>query len=359
MREMFLGLLAALLNLLLTPLIILIARRKGWFDPIDERKIHTVATPRLGGVGIVLSFCLSLAAGLLIRPSLVPLVAPYWPLGLTFLLIHIVGVWDDFHNVRALYRFLVQLAVAAVVVGMGYRFSHLWLPGLGVVELGTLSYPITVIWIVGAINALNMIDGLDGLSGGISLIALSAYAMIFLARGQGAPALLAFCLAGAVIGFLYYNLPIARTFMGDGGSTVMGFALAVFPLLDGANLARGFAVWDAGTLLIIPIFDVIASMMRRAKQGVPLMSPDRWHLHHKLLHLGYNVRSILALIYSLSIGLSLVVAAGLYLSELAHWLLLVAAWLFILIFFLVLHYKKERSMHDGSEPRAAAASGCE
>lgn len=345
MQELYLGLIAPFLTLLCIPVIIFLAHKRGWFDKPDKRKIHTVATPRLGGIGIIFSFLVTLVLVMAVRPQFYRQLQPLWPLGLAFLLIHLMGVADDFLNLRALYRFIVQFALAVFVVVMGFHFHHIWLPGLGSVELGWLGYPITVLWIAGAINAVNMIDGLDGLSGGICFIALQAYTLIFLTQGNLGATFIAFALGGAVVVFLFFNMPPARTFMGDGGSTTLGFALAVLPLIPAGWPDVGFRIWDAGTLLLIPIFDVIASMLRRAKQKVPLMSPDKWHLHHKLLHLGFNVRTILALVYALSVYLSLSVGVGMHLTEMGHWITLFISWVVLTVFFLILHYWKERTLN--------------
>ncbi|HOX92404.1 MAG TPA: MraY family glycosyltransferase, partial [Spirochaetales bacterium] len=321
------------------------AHKKGWFDKPDYRKIHTVATPRLGGIGIVVSFIVSVLFVMIVRPQFRAQIAHLWPLGIVFIVIHILGVLDDFLNLRALYRFVIQVGLALFVIAMDFRFKQVWLPGQGAVSLGWLSYPLTMVWIIGAINALNMIDGMDGLSGGISFIAFQAYTLIFLTQGSLGNTFIAFTLAGSVLAFLFFNMPTARIFMGDGGSTALGFALAVLPLMPAGWPDTGFRMWDAGTLILIPIYDVVASMLRRIKQKVPIMHPDKWHLHHKLLHLGFNVRTILALVYALSVYLSLSVGVGMHLTDVGHWYTLLISWFVLLVFFLILHYWKERTLN--------------
>ncbi len=338
------ALLAGLLSMLSMPLIILVARKKGWFDPPEARKLHTEPTPRLGGVGIFWSFFLVMVAGLLAtgrqRDALQLL-----PVFSLMVSIHLLGLWDDFHNLRAKLRFLVQLLAAVLAVAFGYRFHAVYLPFVGEVSLGILSYPLTVVWIVGVINALNMIDGMDGLSGGISILAAFSFGLIYLERGIELPALMAVVLAGSLAGYLFFNFPPARIFMGDSGSTFLGFALALFPLMAGEGSAdAGLWFWDGITILAVPIFDVFAAMLRRQRQGVSWMSPDRWHLHHKLLHLGFGTRAILAIVYATCMALGAVAVSVLYLSPLAHWLVVIASWLVLMGLFVVLHFAKERSL---------------
>lgn len=336
------ALVAGLLSILIIPAVISVARRQAWFDPPDSRKLHKTPTPRLGGVGIFLSFavvCLSFSLGRGYRGFF-----SHWPVLAAMLCIHVLGLWDDFHNLRARFRFAVQLTCAVFVATMGYRFESLYLPGLGAVALGFLSYPLTILWIVGVINALNMIDGMDGLSGGISVIAAFSMGLIFLGRSQPTPAFMAVVLAGSLAGYLFYNFPPAKIFMGDSGSTFLGFTFAVLPLI-GLRLgdASGFWLWDGVTILAVPIFDVFAAMWRRTRQGKSVMSPDKWHLHHKLLHLGFGTRGILAMVYAACLALGAVAISVLYLSALAHWIILMASWAIVVTLFAGLHYAKERS----------------
>ncbi|HAW85464.1 MAG: hypothetical protein A2087_06620 [Spirochaetes bacterium GWD1_61_31] len=346
MRTLLPGLVAGLFNILIIPLIIVVARKRHWFDKPDERKIHTNATARLGGFGIFWSFILAIVVLAPFSKSLRVGVLAYWPILLAMLAIHLLGLLDDFFNLRARIRFVVQMAAAVFVVAMGYRFSHLWLPGFGSVALGWLSWPLTVCWIVGVLNALNMIDGMDGLSGGITIIAAFGYGLILLERQADFPALMAFGLVGALAGFLFYNLPPAKIFMGDSGSTFLGFTLAVLPLMDTGHTASGTWLWGGATLLLIPIFDVFAAMLRRKRGGVPLMSPDKWHIHHKLMHFGFSTRAILAILYSLCILVAIASMTVLVLPTFWYWVVTMASWAGVAIFFLILHYKKEKSLRS-------------
>lgn len=344
MRTLLPGLLAALLNILFIPVIITVARKKNWYDKPDPRKIHTHQISRLGGVGIFWALMGTVLLSLSVSQAYRDGIMRYWPVLLAMLVVHLLGLLDDFLDLRARLRFFVQLGAAIFVVTFGYRFTHLWLPGLGSLNLGWVSSPITILWIVGVLNALNMIDGLDGLSGGISMIAVFGFGIILMERQAVFPALLALCLAGSLAGYLFYNFPPAKIFMGDSGSTFLGFSLAVLPLLDFGHASDGLWFWAAVTLLLIPIFDVFAAMLRRKRNGVPMMSPDKWHIHHKLMHFGMGNRTILAIIYSMCTLLAIAAVSMLFLPPFWFWLVILLSWGVVSTFFLVLHYAKERSL---------------
>lgn len=345
MAHLYAGLIACILNILAIPLIILVARRRAWFDSINERKIHTGQIPRLGGVGIFWSFFLTLLLVALLSKGAAQDALAYWPVGVGMLIVHLVGLMDDFRDLRAKLKFLAHLAAAILVAAAGYRFRVIYVPWMGTVELGWFSYPLTVFWIVGVINALNMIDGMDGLSGGISIIGAFALGLILLETGGGMPALAAIALVGSLAGYLFYNFPPAKIFMGDSGSTFLGFALAVLPLLDKGS-SSGLWFWDGVTVLLLPIFDVFAAMIRRTRKGVPMMSPDRWHLHHKLLRLGLGTRAVLAVAYAVCMALGAVTISVLFLPPMWHFALVLSAWLALVVFFTVLHYIKEHSLSE-------------
>ncbi len=346
MKFLFYGLIATFLNILLIPIILYVAKKYHWYDKPNPRKVHTVATPRLGGVGIFLAIVLTLAITTIFSKLLQTGFLAYWPVLLSMAVIHVLGLLDDFFNLKARLRFIVQLSAAVFVVVMGFRFNSIWLPVFGSVSLGWAAWPISVFWIVGVINALNMIDGIDGLSGGISMIAAFSFGLILLERGQTYPALLAILIVGSLAGFLLYNFPPAKIFMGDSGSTFLGFTLALLPLMDKSASSDSLWLWAAPTVLLIPIFDVFAAMLRRTRAKVPLMSPDKWHLHHKLIKLGFGTRAILAIVYAACIGLGVVAVSIIFFQPLPYWLIVLGSWLVLGVLFLMLHYAKQKALLD-------------
>jgi UDP-GlcNAc:undecaprenyl-phosphate/decaprenyl-phosphate GlcNAc-1-phosphate transferase len=347
MYSLYTAIIACFSNLILTPLIIWIAHKKKWFDPIDERKIHKGSIPRLGGIGIFWTSYLPIL-GFTLFSILGPNSKPEWgllPAIIGMFIVHFLSLVDDFRGLSARFRFVVQVIVALVLCYFNVCFHSIWLPGIGVWTLPVwVSWGLTALWVVGVINAMNMIDGMDGLCGGICIIASCTYGIIFLLQGEALPALYALALVGALAGFLFYNFPPAKIFMGDSGSTYLGFMMAILPLLTGRTENFDIQLFMGATVILVPVFDTFAAMWRRAKAGMPLMSPDKGHLHHKLLGMGLGRRTILSVIYTVSMGLGAVAIASIYLNRLTFFILIIATWLVVLGLFFALHYFKERGI---------------
>lgn len=353
MHVMYSALLAGFINLILIPLILRIAHRNQWFDQPDERKIHKENIPRLGGIGIFWAGMLGLAIsyGLLVLSGSAGMDAlrQYWPVLAGALVIHFTGLADDFLDLKARFKFLIQVGVAILLVATGFVFKTLWIPFVNVeFQLGYAAWPLTALWIVGVVNAVNLIDGMDGLCSSISGVVVLCMGLVLLGHGQDFPALVAFAFAGSLVGYLFFNFPPASIFMGDSGSTVLGFLIAVLPLMDSSAANTGLWFWDAVLLASIPIFDTVASMWRRRREGVPMMSPDKWHMHHKLLKLGLNARSILNIILPVMIFLGFLVIQGYALSPAVHSLMALGGIALVAAAFIILHYLKERQIRQGN-----------
>jgi UDP-GlcNAc:undecaprenyl-phosphate GlcNAc-1-phosphate transferase len=340
------ALLACFSSLVLTPLVIGFCHRKGWFDRLDDRKIHSGAIPRLGGVAVFIAFSVAVVItaifGFAHRGETIDLLR-YVAIALGAVALFALGLYDDFSSVRARFKFFIQLAAALAVVANGFYFKVLWLPFVPhQLDLGWFGYPLTVVWIVGIVNALNMIDGLDGLAGGIGGIAAAVFGMLYIGLGQAFNGLLAFSLAGAILGYLFFNLPPARIFMGDSGAYFIGFVLAVLPLLHSGDHSRQFGLISAITVLVIPIFDVFAAIWRRLRDHTSVMQPDRSHLHHKLMDLGLSNRQILAIAYAGSMFLGATALTALYLSSTIALSIMLGVWVLFMAFFGLLHFMKHR-----------------
>jgi len=338
---------ACVVSLLLIPGILALAHRKGWYDKIDDRKIHVTETPRLGGVGMFASFFVIGVIATLVANSVVTLqnnplsVGRLMGLAVGVILIHVVGLIDDFTNIRALIKLAGQILAAAIAALGGLTVHRLGLPGVpGGIELGIVAYPVTVIWIIALSNAVNLVDGIDGYAGGIAANAALIYGVIALMTGNQTQAVLSFILLGSILGFLAFNFPPARIFMGDSGSLFLGFVLAVLPLIPGSDGVRTMPFIVPISLLLIPILDTLYAIIRRYREGRPFYSPDREHLHHKLLDLGLAPRTILAIVYSYCfiMGLSALLISSVkspwaIAAQLAVWIVativfFIPAWLF-------------------------------
>ena len=294
----------------LTPLLRGLAFERGWLDHgLEARKIHGRPIPRLGGVAIVLGFYAPLI-GLLVYPTGMaqkfyaePLRAAALLLG--GLCIALLGLYDDVRGAGAGLKLTVQLGVGLGLWLCGVRVELLGLPGLGAVQLGLFSLPVTLLWIAGVINAMNLIDGLDGLAGGVAFFALLCSFAVALVRGEATMALLSAALAGSVLGFLVYNFNPASIFMGDTGSMFLGFILAAGSVQTSQKASTAVALLVPLVALGLPITDTLLAIGRRAASGRPIFSADREHIHHRLLALGLTQRQAVLVLYGTSALLGL------------------------------------------------------
>ena len=294
---------AAVLALVLTPLVARLALRVGAVDMPGERKVHHAPMPRLGGIAVVSAVAFvwmagrSFAAG---RWSIAPEIAVAIASGLVPILL--VSVADDIRGVQARTKLLFHVCGALVAVASGISLGpEVHLVGQSI-HIGFLAAPISVLWLVGVTNAFNIIDGLDGLSAGLALIAAASMAAVFMLVGQVTMAGAALSLAGALVGFLPYNLHPAKLFLGDTGATAIGFVLAAFALKGGSTLSSGFAVLAPVFMLGLPIADTLTAMARRLltsggdRRGV--FAADRNHIHHRLMALGVGHGKAVLLLYA-------------------------------------------------------------
>lgn len=319
-------------NLIFIPVVLRISHKFKWYDLPDKRKIHKSLVPRIGGVGIFFSFLV----GLLLTPPILSLIVgqelpnffstAYIPFFTGCILVHLVGLIDDFYNLKATIKFIVHIVAASIVAIGGFTIKTISIPYLGTISLGIFGYPITIFWVVGIINAINLVDGMDGLSGGISAFAALSMGIISLIQGQILSAMVAFSLFGSIIGFLKYNFPPAKIFMGDSGSYFLGFCLAVIPLMGISKTASLATLLFPITILLVPIIDTLGAIIRRIANKRSIGSPDQEHIHHKLLGLGLSERKILLLIYIICCYLSIVAITSVILPKEINVYLILIVW---------------------------------
>lgn len=345
---------AFVVSVVLLPLILRYARHRRLLDAPEARKIHTVAVPRLGGVGVFWGWAAALIATVIaarLRHGHGFPEPRFWGFVLVAAGFHALGLVDDLKNLSGRAKLAVQLLLACIAVASGYRFYDLSLPGYFSIGLGWVSLPLSVLWIVGIANAVNLLDGMDGMAGGFSFIAFGIWAAYFLKDGQYLPTVAAIAGAGATLGFLFYNFPPATLFMGDSGSLFLGFLIAALPMMGGRAGSEGASLAAAVTVCLLPILDTLAAILRRWRWKVSFFTPDRYHVHHKLLAMGFSTRQVLAYIYSACASLGAVVLMAVYTDARAASALMVAAWALGAGAFVVLHYIKERGIRlgDGGE----------
>ncbi|MDX6154086.1 MraY family glycosyltransferase [Marinococcus sp. PL1-022] len=278
--------------LILTPLVKKLAFLIGATDNPNDRKVHTGEMARLGGLAIYVSFILGL---FILKPENEYL--PFIFAGGT--LVFLIGALDDIKEQSAKVKLIAQLAAAIIVIVGGVQLEFINLPFGGVLELGFLSIPITLLWIIGITNAINLIDGLDGLSAGVSAIVLATISALSIVQGDIFIVAMAIALLGGTLGFLVHNFHPAKLFMGDSGALFLGFMIAVIALLGFKNVTV-FSLIVPLLILAVPISDTLFAIIRRALQKQSFSTPDKSHLHHCLLRLGYSHRQTVLIIYLIS-----------------------------------------------------------
>ena len=300
---------ALIVSFLATPIVKSFACRVGAIDvPKDARRMHKVPIPRMGGLAIFLGFIISLLL-------FCPLDDELKGILLGSVIIVIMGIIDDITPLRASLKFVVQILAALIPIYYGVQITCISNPNIFSPDLywdfGWLSIPITVLWIVGLTNAVNLIDGLDGLAIGVSSISALTMLVIAILVAEPQVAVIMAALVGACIGFMPYNINPAKIFMGDTGSTFLGYILACITI---QGLFKFYAVISFVVpflILGLPIFDTMFAIIRRMSHGQNPMTPDRSHVHHRLIDMGLNQKQAVAVLYVISaiLGLSAVVLA--------------------------------------------------
>ncbi len=276
----------------------------GLDEPDTRRKLHGKATLRLGGAPIFLAVGLaSLVAGFIGGLGW----SRWLPVAICNALIFSVGFVDDLKPLGARVKLIGQIGTALILYALGVSIDMLSNPfGEGAVALGWWSLPLTLIWLVSIPNIVNLIDGMDGLAGGFGLFLSLTLAFLGYYGHQPDVVVVSLAMAGALAGFLIFNLPPAKIFLGDGGAYLIGFFIASVSLFT-SN--KGSVI---GALLVIiialgvPILDTLFAIIRRAIRGVPIFNADAEHIHHRLILLGFSKGRALAALYSVSVALSLV-----------------------------------------------------
>ena len=291
-------LLALIVSFLATPLVRRLAFKIGAVDvPRDSRRMHDHPIPRLGGLAIFLGFLVSVLAYAEIDIEMQGIL-------IGAVIIVVLGIADDIHSLPAKFKFVVQIIAALCAALHGVAIEVINNPNIFSDNeywvLGGWGIPISVIWIVAITNAVNFIDGLDGLADGISTIGALTMLILALILGEHEISLVCGALVGACVGFLPYNLNPARIFMGDTGSTFLGFILACVSI---QGLFKYYAVISFLVPFIIlglPIFDTASAIIRRLLKGQSPMVADRSHIHHKLIDMGLNQKQAVSTLYIVS-----------------------------------------------------------
>lgn len=296
------------ISIAVTPIVIKIAKKYDISDkPDHDRKIHDDNIPLLGGLAIYLGFIIPFLLFSKIDFSGIAFI-------ITSAAILITGIFDDIYNIPAQTRLLIEVSCAIYMACVGMRVDIGQYIFKSNVLIYLLDFILTVFWIIGVINAVNLVDGVDGLAGGVVAIAALGFAIIGSVIYKDIMFIMALSLIGAVIGFLIYNRNPAKIFMGDAGSTFLGYVLSILSIMSIDLSINKASLFVPVIILTVPIFDTGCAILRRIFSKKSVLVADRGHIHHRLLNLGYSQKKTVYIIYAIAI-VSLIVGLIVYMGE--------------------------------------------
>ena len=302
--------LAFVVSYFMTPHVKTFAERIGAIDvPKDDRRIHDHPIPRMGGLAIFMGFIASVIIFVYFDTQVMGIL-------LGALIIAAMGAVDDIISLRPWVKLLVQVIAALVAIRCGILFSVITNPNLdaynATLNIGWLSIPLTILWIVGCTNAFNLIDGLDGLAVGVSAISSFTLLVVSILVSSPNTCFILAALCGACIGFMPFNMNPAKIFMGDVGSQFLGFVLATTSIMGFFKMSALITVAIPMMAMLLPLADTAFAFTRRILHGQSPFHADRGHFHHRLLAMGLSQKQAVAVLYGFSavMGLVSVIIAG-------------------------------------------------
>jgi UDP-GlcNAc:undecaprenyl-phosphate GlcNAc-1-phosphate transferase len=329
--------LALVIAVIATPVSMKLAKQWGAIAYPGGRHVHSRPIPRLGGIALYAAFWLAAVAIQLWDKSYSMdafSIMQIWGLFIGSTMILLVGIWDDIREIRPLVKLLWQIAAAAVLFGFGFSMDLISLPILGEINfvrlgLSAIGFILMLFWVVGLVNTVNISDGLDGLAAGICFMV--ALLLFWSANGinQVPAAHLTLSLAGALLGFLVFNFPPARVFMGDSGSMFLGYIIGGVSIMGLLKTATILGLVFPLLILGMPVTDLTFAIIRRKLRGQSMATADRGHLHHRLLDAGLTQRQAVLSMY----GMSACFGVAAVLGAKGQW---IWAWAVLLIVFALL-----------------------
>ena len=322
---------AALTAYTVTPPVRLLAYRLGAIDiPTDTRRMHRKPMPRIGGLAIFVAFVLATIVFCDHDPHLYAI----WIGGGLLVLL---GILDDILRLSALLKLFVQLGASAIaVIACGVRIEFITLFG-HTIEFGVFAIPITILWITGLTNAINLIDGLDGLACGVSAITALSMFGVTLISGDWVSAMLTAILVASCVGFLPYNTNPARIFMGDTGALFLGYALSIISVQGLFKLHTMLSFLVPFSIFALPLLDTSTAILRRVATGHSPFAPDRGHLHHRLVDMGFTHKEAVKILYAICglLGLIAITYTEAMFHESRTWRTLVMTFASVIIIILI------------------------
>ena len=296
-------------TIVFTPLAVKLAKVAGAIDHPSDRKVHLKDIPRFGGVAIFIGFLVATLPTFYFRQLGLLSFDVNLLVAILFgsLVVLVLGIVDDVFSVKPHVKLIWQIVAASVVIAFGISVDFISNPFNGLVYLYAFSFPLTLFWIVGIMNSINLLDGLDGLAAGVVGIAAATLLVVSVLRGQPQIAsIMLAALAGVSIGFIFYNFNPASIFLGDSGSLLLGFLLAIASVA-GALKSTLFVVFVIPVLMLaVPIIDTLFAIVRRIFLKKHIFQADKRHIHHRLLGLGFSHKGAVISIYICCLLLSLI-----------------------------------------------------
>lgn len=306
--------LASALSYLMTWVARGIAPKLGFLDhPDGNRKLHTHATPLMGGVAVSTAVVVTVLSaplfGLEASSGQDSILESNLMLVACVVLTCLLGLWDDKYPIRARNKAILQLIPALVFSSSGQAVEEISLFGMSV-DMAAFSIPATMLWLVACTNAFNLIDGADGLASSQGIVAMATLGILALVGGNAGVAAMSFLITGSLIGFLVHNWPPARIYLGDAGSCTIGFLVGAISIQASQKTATGYVMLVPFVLLGIPCFDTLMAIVRRRLNRRGIMDPDRGHIHHRLFEQGFSHCQTLLVIASCSLILAISAVAS-------------------------------------------------
>ncbi len=343
---MVIVLLISIISFVLTVFCVKLSIKIGYkFEIIDTpgyRKIHKSPIPRSGGMAFFVSFFMLVLFLILLKIYDFKILKGAY---LSLIIIFLLGIYDDVKGANAKVKFLFQILSASLLWYNGLRIDRITNPFGGEILItnNVLSLVITVFWVVSLINAINLLDGMDGLAAGVILIS-SVFIFIIAGLSKNIDVLfLASMLIGITSGFLVFNFPPAKIFMGDTGSMFLGFMMAVLGIIGNRKSAVAITLLVPIVLLLIPIIDTGMAILRRLKQRKNIFQADKEHIHHRLLALGIGYKKVLLIIYMINIYLGLIALLSLFFRKEYIFILFIVLFLGIFILLEILRFVEKKS----------------
>jgi len=297
---MIAGLLGIGLSIALTPFVRHYSLRLGLVDyPDRRRKLHLQPVAKCGGIVLLASLLISVLLAFLIFPGqsihLVQQSSQAVSLGLGAVAISLLGLIDDRYGLLGRQKLVAQVVICLGIISFGFSIDTVQIFGVPI-DLGLIAWPVTLAWLLLCINSVNLIDGADGMCSTVGAIAFAAVAVISSFTGNHMEAIISASLAGALVGFLFFNLPPASVFLGDNGSMLIGLFLGVLTMRAWFSKDSSMSITIPLVLMAIPLFDSAMAVVRRKLTGRSVFTVDRGHLHHHLIRRGFQDRALVGMI---------------------------------------------------------------